>query len=34
VNLAAVTDGLKTGALASIARGRIRIRSLPILSAE
>jgi predicted nuclease of predicted toxin-antitoxin system len=34
VNLAAVADELKTGALASIARGRIRIRSLPILSAE
>jgi predicted nuclease of predicted toxin-antitoxin system len=34
VNLPAVADELKTGALASIARGRIRIRSLPILSAE
>jgi predicted nuclease of predicted toxin-antitoxin system len=34
VNLATVADELKTGALASIARGRIRIRSLPILSAE
>lgn len=34
VNLTAVADELKTGALASIARGRIRIRSLPILSAE
>lgn len=33
-NLAAVADELKTGALASIARGRVRIRSLPILSAE
>lgn len=33
-NLAMVADELKTGALASIARGRIRIRSLPILHAE
>jgi hypothetical protein len=33
-NLAAVADELKTGALASIARGRVRIRSLPILGAE
>ena len=29
-----VTDELKTGALASIARGRVRIRSLPILGAD
>lgn len=33
-NLAAMADELKTGALASIARGRIRIRSLPILGTE
>lgn len=33
-NLAAVADELKTGALVSIARGRVRIRSLPILGAE
>jgi predicted nuclease of predicted toxin-antitoxin system len=33
-NLAMVADELKTGALASIARGRIRIRSLPILCVE
>jgi predicted nuclease of predicted toxin-antitoxin system len=33
-NLAAVADELKTGALVSIARGRVRIRSLPILGVE
>ena len=33
-NLAAVADELKTGALVSIARGRVRIRSLPILGAK
>jgi len=33
-NLAAVADELETGALVSIARGRVRIRSLPILGAE
>jgi predicted nuclease of predicted toxin-antitoxin system len=31
-NLPAVADGLKTGALVTIARGRVRIRSLPILA--
>jgi predicted nuclease of predicted toxin-antitoxin system len=29
-NLPAVADGLKKGALVSIARGRLRIRSLPV----
>jgi predicted nuclease of predicted toxin-antitoxin system len=33
-NLPAAADELKTGALVTIARGRVRIRSLPILSAE
>lgn len=33
-NLPVVADELKTGALVSIARGRVRIRSLPILDAE
>lgn len=33
-NLATVADELKTGALVSIARGRVRIRSLPILGTE
>jgi predicted nuclease of predicted toxin-antitoxin system len=33
-NLPAVADELKTGALVSIGRGRVRIRSLPILAAE
>jgi predicted nuclease of predicted toxin-antitoxin system len=33
-NLPAVADELKTGAVATIARGRIRVRSLPILAAE
>lgn len=33
-NLPVVADELKTGALVSIARGRVRIRSLPILTAE
>lgn len=29
-NLPSVADGLETGALVSIARGRLRMRSLPI----
>ena len=29
-NLPAVEDGLKSGALVSIARGRLRLRPLPI----
>lgn len=33
-NLPAVADDLKTGALVTIARGRVRMRSLPILAAE
>ncbi len=33
-NLPAVADELKMGALVTIARGRVRIRSLPILTAE
>jgi predicted nuclease of predicted toxin-antitoxin system len=33
-NLPAVADELKTGAVVTIARGRVRIRSLPILAAE
>jgi len=33
-NLPAVADELKTGALVTIARGRVRVRSLPILAAE
>lgn len=33
-NLPVVADELKAGALVSIARGRVRIRSLPILAAE
>jgi predicted nuclease of predicted toxin-antitoxin system len=33
-NLRAVADQLKTGALVSIARGRMRIRSLPVRPAE
>lgn len=33
-NLPAVADELGTGALVTIARGRVRIRSLPILAAE
>jgi predicted nuclease of predicted toxin-antitoxin system len=33
-NLPAVVDEIKTGALVTIARGRVRIRSLPILAAE
>jgi predicted nuclease of predicted toxin-antitoxin system len=33
-NLPAVADELKTGALVSIARGRLRIRSLPVRPAE
>ncbi len=33
-NLPVLADELKTGALATIARGRVRIRSLPILAAE
>lgn len=33
-NLAQVADELKTGALVSLARGRVRVRSLPILGAE
>jgi predicted nuclease of predicted toxin-antitoxin system len=33
-NLAAVADELKTGALVSLARGRVRVRSLPILRTE
>jgi predicted nuclease of predicted toxin-antitoxin system len=33
-NLPAVADELKTGAVVTIARGRVRIRSLPILGAE
>ncbi len=33
-NLRAVADELGTGALVTIARGRVRIRSLPILAAE
>ena len=33
-NLPAVADGLKAGALVSIARGRLRIRPLPIRPAS
>ena len=33
-NLPAVADELKTGALVSIARGRLRIRSLPVRPAD
>jgi predicted nuclease of predicted toxin-antitoxin system len=33
-NLPAVADELKTGALVSIARGRLRMRSLPVRLAE
>jgi predicted nuclease of predicted toxin-antitoxin system len=33
-NLPAVADELKTGALVSIARGRLRIRSLPVRAAD
>jgi len=33
-NLPAVADELGTGAIVTIARGRVRIRSLPILTAE
>ncbi len=33
-NLPSVTDGLETGALVSIARGRLRMRSLPIRAAD
>ena len=33
-NLPAVADELKAGALVSIARGRLRIRSLPVRPAE
>jgi predicted nuclease of predicted toxin-antitoxin system len=33
-NLPAVADELKTGAVVTIARGRVRVRSLPILAAE
>jgi predicted nuclease of predicted toxin-antitoxin system len=33
-NLPAVADDLGTGAIVTIARGRVRIRSLPILAAE
>ena len=33
-NLSSVTDGLETGALVSIARGRLRMRSLPIRAAD
>jgi predicted nuclease of predicted toxin-antitoxin system len=33
-NLPVVADDLKTGALVTIARGRVRVRSLPILATE
>lgn len=33
-NLPSVSDELKTGALASIGRGRLRIRSLPVRTAD
>jgi predicted nuclease of predicted toxin-antitoxin system len=33
-NLPDVADELKTGSVVTIARGRVRIRSLPILGAE
>jgi predicted nuclease of predicted toxin-antitoxin system len=33
-NLPPVADGLETGALVSIARGRLRMRSLPIRAAD
>jgi predicted nuclease of predicted toxin-antitoxin system len=33
-NLPSVADGLETGALVSIARGRLRMRSLPIRAAH
>lgn len=33
-NLPAVADGLKAGALVSMARGRLRIRALPVRATE
>jgi predicted nuclease of predicted toxin-antitoxin system len=33
-NLAAVADDLEAGAIVTIARGRMRIRSLPIVPAD
>lgn len=33
-NLPAVADDLETGAIVSIARGRIRVRSLPIVPGD